>query len=78
MKIRTLIIIAITSFVISCGQVKKPIVVELPLPPAIPEHDTLTQADLECLSGEALDKVILLDLRRKTLRSIILTTHKPK
>lgn len=69
-------ILVLISLAISCSQVKKPIVVELPLPPAIPEHDTLTQADLECLSGTALDKVILLDMRRKTLRSIILTTHK--
>ena len=73
---RILLIIAITSLVISCSKVKKAVVVELPLPPAIPEHDTLTQADLECLSGTVLDKVILLDMRRKTLRSIILTTHK--
>ena len=67
-----LIILAITSS--SCSTVKyQP--VPLPLPPEIPQQDRLTQGELECLSDATLGKIILLDKRRKTLRSIIESTH---
>jgi len=65
-----LIILAITSS--SCSTVKyQP--VPLPLPPEI--QDRLTQEELECVSDTTLNKIILLDKRRKTLRGIIESTH---
>ena len=71
---KPLIILAITIFAISCTQVKYQSV-ELPLPPPIPEKDRLTQEELECVSDSTLNKIILIDKRRKTLRGIIKSTH---
>lgn len=77
MKIQSLVIVAVISLVSSgCNSVKKPVVVTLPLPPLISQENVLTQNDLECLTDAALDKVILLDKRRKTLREIIQSSRK--
>ena len=74
---KAMILIAVSiSLVSSCAsQPKKAIVVPLELPPKISVENTLTQDDLKCLSKDERDKVVLLDKRRKTLRSIIKTTH---
>lgn len=69
-----LLIVALISLTSCCG-VKETAFVKLPLPPEIPESSKLTQADLICVSDEALDKIILLDKRRKTLEGIIKSTH---
>ena len=77
MKILKSMIIGLISLVIiSCTTVKKPIAVELKLPPPISKQNTLNQEDLRCVTPATLDKIIVLDKRRKTLRNIILTTHK--
>jgi len=77
MKIlKSVIIVSMTLVSLSCNSVKKPVSVPLRLPPPISAQNTLNQVDLECVTSATLDKIIVLDKRRKTLRSIILTTHK--
>jgi len=60
----------------SCSSIKTCDFQPLPLPPAIQESDVLTQSDLQCIDDKTLNKIILLDKRRKTLEEIIKSTHK--
>ena len=76
MRIPKSLIIGSTILLISCGEnVKKVAFQPLSLPPPMPASMVLSQADVECLSDAALDKVIILDKRRKTLREIIKSTQ---
>ena len=75
MNLRSLIVVHIILVISGCTGVKETAFVELPLPPEISEENTLTQDELKCITDKTLDKIILIDKRRETLRNIILSTH---
>ena len=72
---RIILVLALISLASSCCNVKETAFVELPLPEPISPNMTLTQEDLVNVSDQTLNKIILLDKRRKTLREIIKATH---
>ena len=74
MNIKSVTLVLIVLMISGCETVKS-IPVKLPLPPEIPQEERLTQEELECISNVTLHKIILLDKRRLTLRSIIESTH---
>jgi hypothetical protein len=63
----------ITLMISGCTTIKyEP--VELTLPPPLGEEQRLTNEELECVSDKTYQKIVTLDKRRSTLRSIILST----
>ncbi len=72
---RLILILALTISTTSCNNVKVCAQPPLPLPPPIPAEKKLNQDELQAVSDETLEKIILLDKRRKTLESIIESTH---
>ena len=71
---KIILALVLTISTTSCGT-KVCKVQPLPIPPPLPAEKILNQAELSCVSDETLEKIILLDKRRKTLRDIIESTQ---
>jgi hypothetical protein len=78
MRLKKNLILVIISLVISscCTVSYVPQDLTGKLPPKLVGDQVLTQEELSCITDKTLDKIILLDKRRKTLRGIIESTKK--
>lgn len=78
MKI-TLILTAITLINSGCCETKyvyRPVDLTSHIPHSISKDKRLTHKELECLSKQVKEKIVLLDNRRLTLRGILESTQK--